>query len=51
METYILSCGGFVSLAANKKLGMCLMDVITAYLYGSLASKIYMKILGGFKNP
>ncbi|KAL4033390.1 hypothetical protein IC575_006477 [Cucumis melo] len=28
---------------------MHLMDVVTAYLYGSLENKIYMKILEGFK--
>ena len=28
---------------------MYLMDVITAYLYSSLDSKIYMKILEGFR--
>ena len=30
---------------------MCLVDVITAYLYGSIGSGIYMKILKGFKLP
>ena len=27
------------------------MDVVTTYLYGSLDSDIYMKILEGFKMP
>ena len=30
---------------------MRLMDVITAYLYGSIDSDIHMKILEGFKLP
>ena len=30
---------------------MCLMDVITSYLYGSIDNDIYMKIHGGFKLP
>ena len=30
---------------------MCLKDVVTAYLYGSLDSDIYMKIPEGFKMP
>ena len=30
---------------------MHLMDVITAYLYGSINNDIYMKILEGFKLP
>ena len=30
---------------------MCPMDVITAYLYGSIDNDIYMKILKGFKLP
>nr|GEU64602.1 putative RNA-directed DNA polymerase [Tanacetum cinerariifolium] len=33
----------------SKNLDMCLMDVVTAYMYGSLDSDIYMKILEGFK--
>ena len=28
---------------------MCLMDVITAYLYGSIDNDIYIKILEGFR--
>ena len=30
---------------------MCLMDVITTYLYGSIDNDIYMKIPEGFKLP
>ena len=30
---------------------MCLMDVITVYLYGSIDNDIYMKIPEGFKFP
>ena len=32
-------------------LDMQLMDVVTAYLYGSLDAHIYMKIPYGFKIP
>ena len=38
-----------MSLVINKKLEMYLMDVVIAYLYGSLDNDIYMKILKGFK--
>ena len=38
-----------ISLAANMNLDMQLMDVVSAYLYGSLDAHIYMKILDGFK--
>ena len=40
-----------MSLAADKNLEMRLMDVVTAYLYGSLDTDIYMKIPDGFKMP
>ncbi|KAI3740406.1 hypothetical protein L2E82_30835 [Cichorium intybus] len=40
-----------ISLEVSKNLEMCLMDVVTAYLYGSLDSDIYMKIPEGFKMP
>lgn len=40
-----------ISLAVSKKLKMRLMDVVTAYLYGSLNSDIYMKIPEEFKMP
>ena len=38
-----------ISLAISKRLEMRLMDVVTAYLYGSLDSDIYMKILEGYR--
>ncbi|KAK1571786.1 hypothetical protein Q3G72_022923 [Acer saccharum] len=40
-----------ISLAVLEKLEMRLMDVVTAYLYGSLDSDIYMKIHEGFRMP
>ena len=40
-----------ISLAVFEGLDMRLMDVVTAYLYRSLDSDIYMKIPKGFKMP
>ena len=40
-----------ISLAVLERLEMRLMDVVTAYLYGSLDSDIYMKIPEGFRMP
>ena len=40
-----------ISLVLFKKLEMRLMDIVTAYLYGSLDTNIYMKIPEGFKMP
>ena len=40
-----------ISLVIFEKLEMRLMDIVTAYLYGSLDSNIYMKIPEGFKLP
>ena len=40
-----------ISLAVSEELDMRLMDVITAYLYGSIDSDIHMKIHEGFKLP
>ena len=40
-----------ISLAVSEGLEMRLMDVVTAYLYGSLDTDIYMKIPEGFKMP
>ena len=40
-----------ISLAVSEGLDMRLMEVITAYLYGSIENDIYMKILEGFKLP
>ena len=38
-----------ISLAVSKGLDMCLMDVITVYLYESIDNDIYMKIFEGSK--
>jgi len=40
-----------ITLVVSEGLCMRLMDVVTAYLYGSLDNDIYMKILEGFKVP
>ena len=40
-----------ISLAVNERLDMRLMDVVTAYLYGSLDTDIYMKVPEGLKMP
>ena len=40
-----------ISLAVHEKLEMRLMDVVTAYLYGTLDNDIYMKIPEGIKMP
>ena len=40
-----------ISLVIFEKLEMRLMDIVMAYLYGSLDSDIYMKIPEGFKLP
>jgi hypothetical protein len=40
-----------ISLAIQKRLSMQLMDVVTAYLYGSLDSDIYMKVPDGISIP
>ncbi|CAM8926811.1 unnamed protein product [Rhodiola kirilowii] len=40
-----------INLAVHEKLKMHLMDIVTAYLYGSLDTNIYMKIPEGFKMP
>ncbi len=40
-----------ISLAVQKGLSMHLMDVVTAYLYGSLDSDIYMKVPEGLEIP
>ena len=37
-----------ISLAVSEGLDMCLMDVVTTYLYGSLDANVYMKIHEGF---
>ena len=38
-----------ISLTVYDELDMCLMDVVTTYLYGSIDPDIYMKIPEGFK--
>jgi hypothetical protein len=51
-ETYSLVMNGItfgylLSPAIQKHLSLQLMDVMTAYLYGSLDSDIYMKVPNG----
>ena len=38
-----------ISLAVFEGLDMCLIDVIMAYLFGSIDNDIYMQIPKGFK--
>ena len=40
-----------IYLAVSEGLDMQLMDVVTAYLYGSIDTNVYMKIPEGFKLP
>ena len=40
-----------ILLAVQNHLSMQLMDVVTAYLYGSLDSNIYMKVPDGIQIP
>jgi len=40
-----------ISLAVQMNLPMQLMDVVAAYLYGSLDAEIYMKVPDGLKIP
>ena len=40
-----------ISLAVQNHLSLQLMDVVTAYLYGSLDSEIYMKVPDGINIP
>lgn len=40
-----------MSFVVNENLEMHIMDVVTAYLYVSLDTNIYMRILDGFKIP
>ena len=39
-----------ISLIVSERLDMHLMNVVTTYLYESIDTKLYMKILEGF-NP
>jgi Reverse transcriptase (RNA-dependent DNA polymerase) len=40
-----------INLTITENLQMRLMDVVTAYLYGSLDNDIYMKVPEGLKMP
>jgi hypothetical protein len=40
-----------ISLVVQIRLSLQLMDVVTAYLYGSLDSDIYMKVSDGIDVP
>ena len=40
-----------ISRTVSKKIEMCLMDIVTVYLYGSLDSNIHIKILDDVKIP
>ena len=40
-----------IYLAVSEGLDMLLMDVVIAYLYGSIDTNVYMKIPEGFKLP
>ena len=55
-ETYSPVMSGIIfryliALAVQNHLSMQLMDVVTAYLYGSLDSDIYMKVPDGIPIP
>ena len=49
--SHVMDAITFCLLIVSEKLDMCLMDDITAYLYGSIDSDIHMKIPEGFKLP
>ncbi|GJY32326.1 hypothetical protein Tco_0415821 [Tanacetum coccineum] len=51
VELYQKPSRYLISLAVSRNLEMRLMDVVTAYLYGSIDNDIYMKNLEGFKIP
>ena len=38
-------------MITHERLDTCLIDVVTAYLYGSIDNDVYMKIPEGFKMP
>ena len=40
-----------VSMAVKERLDMCLMDIVTVYLYESLDAHIYIKVPDGLKIP
>jgi hypothetical protein len=55
-ETYVpvmdvITFRFLISLVIIENLDMRLMDVVTAYLYGSLDNDIYMKIPEGYRMP
>ena len=53
-ETYspdVITFHFLISLAISEGVDMRLIDVIIAYLYGSIDNEIYMKIPEGFKLP
>ena len=47
---YAINFRFLISMAISEGLQMRLMDVDTAYLYGSLDNEIYMKIPEGVEN-
>ena len=56
METYspvvdAITFRYLINMTVQEKLDMHLMDVVTAYLYGSLDNKFFMKVLERFKVP
>jgi len=55
-ETYSLAVDAttfryLISLIAHEWLNLHMMDIVTAYLYGSLDSDIYMKLPEGYNFP
>jgi hypothetical protein len=38
-----------INQTTYERTNICLMDVFTTYLYGSIDNDVYMKILKGFK--
>ena len=40
-----------ISMAVKERFDMCLIDVMTAYLYGKLDNDIYMRVQEGLKIP
>lgn len=53
-ETYfpivdVITFRFFINLLVTKRLDMHLIDIVTAYLYGSLGNDIYIKIIEWYK--
>jgi hypothetical protein len=53
-ETYspivdVITFRYLISLTTHERLDMCLMNVVTTYLYRSIDNDVYMKIFKGFK--